>query len=370
MKRNQTRKISFLSLFLSLLIFLSSCNPVQPLITSEETKASTETLTKETAETAPKETEPDYTYTDSYFSRFFVKTANRGDTKRLVGKVLVNFFLITDDKTTWTDYDLRVLKGSHKIATARLLAEAKSYGVNLELKFNYVPCTISGVYDRDNSPTAQAKEAMRSVGYSTPNNVVNLLRREHGVDEVALLFCYNAPNRSFALPTADASGFEYAVLYGRDEDYRHELLHLFGARDFYLPPAIDTLANHYFPDSVMLSSNGRMDEFTAYLVGWRWKIGQKGAAFLESCKDLTADAWDEGEEENHFTGTKTVVRANGTYTGEFRNGIIFGKGKMVYNNGDVYEGDWQNGLRHGQGTLTKQNGEVQSGVWEYDKFKG
>jgi len=42
--------------------------------------------------------------------------------------------------------------------------------------------------------------------------------------------------------TANLTGFEYTVLYGRDENFRHEMFHLFGARDYYIPSQVETLA--------------------------------------------------------------------------------------------------------------------------------
>ena len=157
------------------------------------------------------------------------------------------------------------------------------------------------------------------------------------------------------------------MLYGRDEDFRHELYHLFGARDYYLPSIVNTLAEHYFYNSIMLSTNGWADEFTAYLLGWKKTVTQKVLDFLEGCKDL--ENWNDYD-AGSFTGEQTLTLNFGTYTGEFKKGLICGQGKMVYLNGDVYEGAWLDGVRHGQGTLTKQNGEVLSGTWEYNLFRG
>ena len=120
----------------------------------------------------------------------------------------------------------------------------------------------------------------------------------------------------------------------------------------------------------MISTDGWADEFTAFLLGWKKTVTQKGLDFLEGCRDLSAKDWTNDYDEGYFTGEKTLTLHYGTYTGEFKDGLIHGQGKMVYQNGDVYEGTWKESVRHGQGTLTKANGEVLSGLWEYNLFRG
>ena len=45
--------------------------------------------------------------------------------------------------------------------------------------------------------------------------------------------------------------------------------------------------------------------------------------------------------------------ANGDeYSGEFKNSLFHGGGKIAYKNGDVYSGEFENGAKHGSGQLT------------------
>ena len=37
-------------------------------------------------------------------------------------------------------------------------------------------------------------------------------------------------------------------------------------------------------------------------------------------------------------------------------------------NGDKYEGEWKNGLMHGKGTLIKNDGTKKEGIWKNGKF--
>lgn len=64
-------------------------------------------------------------------------------------------------------------------------------------------------------------------------------------------------------------------------------------------------------------------------------------------------------EEGIFTGNATYTYTNGTYRGDFRNGVPHGKGHMDYGGGSWYEGDFVDGKRHGKGAeRLKERGEL------------
>jgi len=54
--------------------------------------------------------------------------------------------------------------------------------------------------------------------------------------------------------------------------------------------------------------------------------------------------------------------------GTWKNGIMHGKGKMQYNNGEIYSGEWLENKKHGQGKLQYTNGDILEGEWLKDKF--
>jgi len=70
-----------------------------------------------------------------------------------------------------------------------------------------------------------------------------------------------------------------------------------------------------------------------------------------------------------FHGHGNLKTNNGTYSGNFENGLPSGEGKMQYSNSDSYEGQWKTGLRHGQGTMNSQDG-VYTGQWSKDLKDG
>ena len=61
---------------------------------------------------------------------------------------------------------------------------------------------------------------------------------------------------------------------------------------------------------------------------------------------------------------KSEIYKNGTYEGEFKNGLREGKGTMNYNNGFIYEGDWKNDRREGKGLLYKEKDKLKKERYE------
>jgi hypothetical protein len=65
---------------------------------------------------------------------------------------------------------------------------------------------------------------------------------------------------------------------------------------------------------------------------------------------------------NLFEGQGTMIWIEGSeykgdkYIGDFKTGVIGGKGKYIYANGNVYEGDFNSGLFEGSGTMMYKDG--------------
>ena len=59
-----------------------------------------------------------------------------------------------------------------------------------------------------------------------------------------------------------------------------------------------------------------------------------------------------------------------SYSGEWRNGIINGRGVFLWSNGDRFEGEWKDGKQHGQGTFASADGSVYYGGWKDGRKDG
>lgn len=59
-----------------------------------------------------------------------------------------------------------------------------------------------------------------------------------------------------------------------------------------------------------------------------------------------------------------------TYQGQWKNGLMDGKGLMIYQNGNRYDGEWKAGQRHGKGKLSYRSGSFYKGNWAHDEKSG
>lgn len=133
------------------------------------------------------------------------------------------------------------------------------------------------------------EKAVASLGFPSVDVFHERMLEFSGKDQVVILVAVNKPGQNYAMPdqTADEHQFiEYAILFSHylDVDTRtlpssaaHEVLHLFGAEDYYDPygtlPARKQLADRIYPHDIMnhiyydISANA-IGSFTAYSVGW------------------------------------------------------------------------------------------------------
>ena len=59
------------------------------------------------------------------------------------------------------------------------------------------------------------------------------------------------------------------------------------------------------------------------------------------------------------------------YEGDFVNGLLYGKGKLIWDDGEYYEGDWVNDKRYGKGKMFYKNGKIKyDGDFVNDKYEG
>ena len=328
-------------------------------------------------------------------SNVFLNCRGQGDCRSLTGNVLLAVIMVDDSESRWTAAAMEAYQKKQAAATSKLQAEAKSYGASLNVGIHYLRSRIQGTLSIQNF-TGWVSKALAGAGLPPEEEVIPMLRHNAGVKEAAVIFVVNRPGRAFAIEQNVQKAFEYTILYGEDTDYRHELLHLFGAKDFYYPAEVKRIAAKYFPNSIMISSGGnvRVDELTAYLVGWTNQVSDRMKKFLVETLDFTQQSINDACKAETKTGTGTIRLGDAIYTGDLVAGIPQGKGKLVWPSGNFYEGEWQNGAangrgvmtwkkenntyagewknwkRHGYGVYTYADGTKRSGRWEEDQYKG
>jgi len=304
----------------------------------------------------------------------FLNTRAAGISSKLVGDVRVIVIFVTNPSSSWTYEEMTEVQTGHEAMTAEILAEAASYGVSLDLSMEYHLATVDMELP-DDDVDVWADAALTSVGLPLSATASADLEAQYGVDEAPILFYLNHSGRAYALPYQNGNFSEYAFFFNADEGavrYRHELYHLFGAKDFYYPAEITSVAENYFPNSTMLVNEEAVtDDLTAYLIGWSDEPSASALAFLQDTAHLTSEYMSAQNEHETFTGYVTdYTDADGTYTGYLDFGVPHGYGSKVWNDGRSYEGDWDYGTFHGKGTYTWANGNSYTGDFANGRING
>lgn len=284
----------------------------------------------------------------------FLDARAAGISSKLVGDVLITVIFVNDPASTWSNAEMDAIRSGHEATTAAILAEADEYDVDLNLSLQYALADIDIELPAVDAE-AWADAALTDAGLSPLATASADLELAYHVDEAPILFYVNTSGRAYALSSSSGQS-EYAIFYGASPDaasYRHELYHLFGAKDYYFPDEVARLAEIYFPGSAMLvGGDATTDALTAYLIGWTDTLSADALGFLQSTSHLTEAYMTAAHDLETYTGYVKDFRCSDTlYTGTLDFGVPHGYGTMVWPNGDRYEGDWQHGVFQGKGTF-------------------
>jgi hypothetical protein len=238
-------------------------------------------------------------------NNFFLKSRAIGASRKLCGKIgIITCFM----KRRGSDFSDRVKNQYYAELNAAidwLKSEALRYGRKLEIDHFH--------YDIDVPANAEPKDDYKLIksflNSESMDSTQSYLENKMGYDEMPFILVYDENARSFARSQWADSRYkveECSTVFKSGGKYHqstivHELLHQFGAHDFYFPKEIKRLAERYFGDSVMGIGNMKVDDFTAYLIGWKDTISANTYWYLKDTAYMTeelyskaiSDAWEE-----------------------------------------------------------------------------
>ncbi len=248
-------------------------------------------------ERKPTSTDPDYYDT-------LRPWYNIGYSKQLRGAPIIYAIFIDDNDSSWDTASIEeFLSYELDPAVAYLEKEAEKWHVSLDLSVRAFGTAISngytfkyeGIVNRDLRSAPSTKDvlikAAEDFGYSSEEELRQAVSSANGGREIIFLCILNSDGTSYTRNQASNGStvlVEETVLFRRPLGYKqqswlkrgqrasvvaHEMLHQFGAEDFYISAAREAIANQYYPDDIMLWQYSNIAENTlgdcvAYSVGW------------------------------------------------------------------------------------------------------
>ncbi len=221
---------------------------------------------------------------------------NLGTCRKLSGNVSVVLFYMEDFESSWTaDEITKFTNNEVKPGLAFLEKEAKSHGVelNLDIKKTYSSVFYDDKVILDINETGLAtidvlSQAARSLNYSSDEKMIADFESQYKT-EVVCLTIFNKNGTAYAINPSRGSSLkteEHCIIFAYDLNSNHndpigsqssivahEMLHLFGAEDFYATAGRKALAKKHYPADIMLGANyyiitNNIGNATAFYVGW------------------------------------------------------------------------------------------------------
>ena len=234
-------------------------------------------------------------------NNYYLIGRNQGACDKMTGKVMIMFVFVNDDESQWDDDGIKEAKTAIDGEMNRLETAAAGYGAKLDMTSLFLNATISESFvEGDETHEFSLKtvyDAMVEVDFEQAIENQDILENGFGVDSVPVVFLLNRTGRSFAAQADDTYNYiEFAVIFKSGlHAVRHEVCHIYGAKDFYFPDTTIAAQEKYLPNSIMRSSKQEVDDLTAYLIGWTDELSEAALQFLEATNHLTREEIEEAQ---------------------------------------------------------------------------
>lgn len=346
--------------------------PTDPPATKPTTKPTDPPATQPPA-TQPPATEPASKIPEKYQDNHYLTGVGDGYCETMTGEMLVIFLYVNDPTDGWTDAEKAEAEPALLDELRALLQEAENYGAELHIRYVFLSVDITTEFDSDWDTTEWKKEAMINAGLEAGYYNQWTMEVDFNADQVPIVFLVDEPGRSYAYTYTSGSGFENVTILEKDYSaLRHEMCHVFGARDMYFPQLTTQAAKEYLPNGIMYGDcKGDIDDLTAFVIGWTDTLTPNAIAFLEATNSLTEEEIKAAKDQDTLTGYGTKYYDDGDYyTGYMVNGVRHGQGTYYFVDGSYYTGNWANGKRDGYGELYNASGFTYKGYWKDGSFHG
>ena len=332
-------------------------------------------------------------------NHFFLQAKNRGYNQRLIDNVAFVYILVSDPVSHWKN-QVQVDSCIQKIkqVSDMLTQEARKQHVNLRIKDFVLKSSSNDIVSIETAKGWHTRIIQR-IHRASLKELQNEIKKSQDFTEVAVIFLFNRVDRCFAHQVVNnLYDDEFAVAYAAcsANDIAHEILHVFGAVDFYYMEQVRKAAEKHLQGGLMMGNTREIiiDDLNMYLIGWHQKLSWRATAFLKEVQTVTRAEWEASLKTKVVDGNGRIVFSNGDiyegalthgqpngygtyyfkdgsrYIGDVRSGKLHGHGKIIYANGDQYEGSLKDSKLEGRGVLSRKNGDYYVGEFSDNTYNG
>ena len=219
---------------------------------------------------------------------YYLGTRNAGPSHVLKGDVVIINLLVNDLMSNWM-YPMHVAEYQNACNAMawRLMMEAAISGTQLNIRSVFCPVNLPMIVDQSGS---WLPFVFGCLGHANAASMQSYYENLYSCAEAPIIMAVNRPMRSFAMEENDRNFIrandEWSVVFRHTHGafdanvLTHELLHQFGAVDYYYPDVTVNAAWRHFPSSIMFRDGAEIDDLTRYLVGWTDDLSTTALAFL------------------------------------------------------------------------------------------
>lgn len=231
---------------------------------------------------------------------FALHGKNCGCSLQLRGKVVLIAFLVNDGESHWDAASQAALVEVLKSASERLMVDSRLGKQDLQIAYAYCQVSVPYVVNRKTSKNC-VFDVLRQFGYKSVSEYQKHYEQKFERDETSVSFVFNKTFRSYATQITNnvipeepmPVGEEYSMVSFEknnhnesEKSFLHELMHQFGAIDYYYPEYLKFKAEKFFPGSIM-NDGMVIDDLTRFVIGWDDKPTQQAVDFLNAISAIT-----------------------------------------------------------------------------------
>jgi hypothetical protein len=228
--------------------------------------------------------------------------------RHLKGSPVVVLLFIDDNKSYWTKDEVLTFTQEQILPGLKYLEKkASEWGVDLNFVVESYSTSLSnfeikyeGIVNPNLYNGGSTKDvldkAAADIGFESNWDLYSYYKSQYPDDDIIFLNFLNKSGKSYtrnAISPGYSEYSEHCVIFadylGSSSDARqdgsrastvaHEILHLFGAEDYYTSYSREQLANQKYPNDIMLWQYDNIEEnligdFTAFSVGWTNSVPQ------------------------------------------------------------------------------------------------